>query len=52
LLIKRDWRIKMIRDREEIYGRFMELVERFREKGATSPNKALTPQELGLPQVV
>jgi hypothetical protein len=40
----------MIRDREEIYGRFMELVERFREKGATSPNKALTPQELGLPQ--
>jgi hypothetical protein len=40
----------MIRNREEIYRRFMELVEEFREKGATSPDKALTPQELGLPQ--
>jgi len=40
----------MVRNREEIYRRFMELVEKFREKGAISPEKALTAQELGLPQ--
>ncbi len=28
----------------------MEVVEKFREKGALSPEKALTAQELGLPQ--
>jgi hypothetical protein len=27
----------------------LELVQRFREKGAVSPNKAMTVQELGLP---
>ncbi len=39
----------MFRDREAIRRRLFELVERFREKGATSPEKAMTVQELGLP---
>ena len=30
-------------------GRLLEIVERFRQKGATSPEKAMTIQELGLP---
>jgi hypothetical protein len=29
--------------------RLHEIIERFRQKGATSPEKAMTPQELGLP---
>jgi len=33
----------------EARRRLLELVERFREKGATSPDKAMTPEELGLP---
>ncbi len=39
----------MFRDRGEIRRRLMEIVQRFREKGATSPEKAMTIQELGLP---
>ena len=39
----------MFRDREEIRRRLHEIVEQFRQKGATSPEKALTLQELGLP---
>ncbi len=39
----------MFRDREEIRRRLQEIVEKFRQKGATSPEKAMTPQELGLP---
>ena len=30
-------------------GRLREIVERFRQRGATSPEKAMTIQELGLP---
>lgn len=30
-------------------GRIEEMAERFREKGATAPEKAMTIQELGLP---
>ena len=30
-------------------GRIFEVVETFREKGATSPEKALSLKELGLP---
>ena len=30
-------------------GRMREIVETFREKGATSPEKALSMEELGLP---
>jgi hypothetical protein len=39
----------MFRRREEIRKRFSELVAKFREKGALSPEKAMNPEELGLP---
>ncbi len=39
----------MFRGREEIRRRLSEVVQRFREKGAISPEKAMTVQELGLP---
>ncbi len=39
----------MFRDREEIRCRIQAVIEVFRQKGATSPEKALTLQELGLP---
>ena len=39
----------MFRNREEIQKRLQQVVEVFRQKGATSPEKALTLQELGLP---
>jgi hypothetical protein len=39
----------MFRGREEMRRRLYEVVERFRQKGATSPEKAMTIQELGLP---
>jgi hypothetical protein len=39
----------MFRDRKEMRRRLQEIIERFRQKGATSPEKAMTLQELGLP---
>jgi hypothetical protein len=39
----------MLRNREEMRRRLYEVIERFRQKGATSPEKAMTVQELGLP---
>jgi len=39
----------MFRDREEMRRRLQQIIERFRQKGATSPEKAMTSQELGLP---
>jgi hypothetical protein len=39
----------MFRNREEMHQRLQEIIERFRQKGATSPEKAMTIQELGLP---
>jgi hypothetical protein len=39
----------MFRDRGEMRRRLQELIERFRQKGANSPEKAMTIQELGLP---
>jgi len=39
----------MFRDREQLRQRLQEIIQKFREKGATSPEKALTIQELGLP---
>jgi hypothetical protein len=39
----------VFRDREEVRRRLSEIIEKFRQKGATSPEKALTIQELGLP---
>ncbi len=38
----------MYRDRGEMRRRLQEIIEKFRQKGATSPEKALTIQELGL----
>jgi hypothetical protein len=39
----------MVRGGGEIRRRIMEVVEKFRMKGALSPEKALTTRELGLP---
>jgi hypothetical protein len=39
----------MFRNREEMQRRLLQLVEKFRQQGAISPEKAMTPQELGLP---
>jgi hypothetical protein len=39
----------MFRGREEMRRRLHEIIGRFRQKGATSPEKAMTIQELGLP---
>jgi hypothetical protein len=33
----------------DMMGRMMEIVKTFRERGATSPEGALSPEELGLP---
>jgi hypothetical protein len=40
---------EMFRDREQMRRRLEWIVERFRQKGATSPEKAMTIQQLGLP---
>jgi hypothetical protein len=39
----------MFRGREETYRWLRVVIERFRQKGATSPEKAMTIEELGLP---
>ena len=39
----------MFQNPNERYRRLQGLIEKFRQKGATSPEKALTIQELGLP---
>jgi hypothetical protein len=39
----------MFRRREEAREKIVALIQRFREKGAISPEKAMTAQELGLP---
>jgi len=39
----------MFRDREEMRRRLQGIIEKFRQKGATSPEKAMSIQELGLP---
>ena len=39
----------MFRDREGMRQRLQGIIEKFRQKGATSPEKAMTIQELGLP---
>ncbi len=39
----------MFRNPEQIRQRLQEIAEKFRQKGATSPEKALTIQELELP---
>ena len=39
----------MFRDPQEMRRRLKEIIDKFRQKGATSPEKALTLEELGLP---
>ena len=39
----------MFQNPNERYRRLQGIIEKFRQKGATSPEKALTVQELGLP---
>jgi lipoate-protein ligase A len=39
----------VFRRRDEIRERLREVVKKFREKGAVSQEKAMTPEELGLP---
>jgi hypothetical protein len=39
----------VFRRREKIRKRLTELIAKFREKGAISPEKAMTAEELGLP---
>ena len=39
----------MFRRREEIRQQLTEVIAKFKEKGATSAEKAMAPQELGLP---
>lgn len=39
----------MFRRRDEIRRWLLEVIEKFRQKGAISPDKAMTVDELGLP---
>jgi hypothetical protein len=39
----------MFRRREQVRERLLAIVQKFREKGALNPDKAMTVQELGLP---
>jgi len=39
----------MFRRREEIRKQLTEIILKFKEKGAVSPEKALSAEELGLP---
>jgi len=39
----------MSKQRDEVRKQVNELIGKFKEKGATSPEKAMTPEELGLP---
>jgi len=39
----------MFRRRQRIMERVSEVLEKFRQKGALSSEKALSPEELGLP---
>ena len=41
----------MFRRREELRKWLYEVVKKFRQKGATSPDKAMTVEELGLPPI-
>jgi hypothetical protein len=39
----------MFRRRDEIRKRLEDVIAKFRQKGAVSPERAMTPEELGLP---
>jgi hypothetical protein len=40
---------EVFRGRAEVREQLLEIIEKFRQKGAVSPDKALTADELGLP---
>ena len=40
----------MFRRRVEIREQLLNIIEKFRQKGALSPEKAMTAEELGLPK--
>jgi hypothetical protein len=39
----------LFRRRAEIRNQLTEIIKKFKEKGATNPEKAMTREELGLP---
>ena len=39
----------MFRRRDEIRQQLTDIIAKFKEKGATAPEKTLSPQDLGLP---
>ena len=39
----------MFRRRQRIRDRLLEIIDKFRQKGAVSPDNAMTIEELGLP---
>ena len=41
--------VKVFRRRREVREHLLEIIEKFRSKGALSPEKAMTAEELGLP---
>ncbi|MEM3608743.1 MAG: hypothetical protein QXM65_07925 [Candidatus Bathyarchaeia archaeon] len=41
----------MFRQRQDVQKWLSEIIEKFREKGAVSPEKAMSAEELGLPPV-
>jgi hypothetical protein len=41
--------INVFRRRDAVRERLLQVIEEFRKKGAVSPDKAMTAQELGLP---
>jgi len=41
--------VRMFRRRREIRQRLLEFIEKFRMKGALSPENSMTAEELGLP---
>ena len=41
--------IQIFRRRQRIMERVSEVIEQFRQKGALSPDRAIAPEELGLP---
>lgn len=47
-IIQERW-CKLFRRHAEIRAHFLETIEKFRKKGALSPEKAMTAEELGLP---
>ncbi len=41
--------MNVFRRRAEVRDRLLEVIDKFRQKGAVSPDKAMTIEELGLP---